>query len=137
MWKVTPYLCPYNMHYMDTVGHFASLLVCLQYPSLHKHVCIQYARECIRMHVYASKMHTRICKAYHVRALESQGLSVYDKVTCAYRYLHTHTRIFTPRHTLPNSAQTLIYQHVTPHHVYHIYMYAHTPNIHTFMHSTY
>lgn len=137
MWKVTPYLCPYNMHYMDTVGHFASLLVCLQYPSLHKHVCIQYASVCISMCLYVSKMHTRILHTEPARALEHQSLSAYDKVTCAYRYLHTHTHIFIPRHTLPYTTQTLIYQHVTPHHAYHIHMYAQTPNIHTYIHSAY
>lgn len=137
MWKVSPYLCLYNMHYMDTVGHFASLLVRLRYPSLCKHVCMHYASVCISIHVYASKMHTRILCTEPARALERQGLSAYDKVTCAYRYLHTHTHIFTPRHILPNTTQTLMYQRVTPHHAYHIHMYAHTPNIHTCMHSTY
>ncbi len=136
MWKVTPYLCPYNMHYIDTVGRFVSLLVCLQYTSPHKHVCIQYASVCISMCMYASKMHTRVLYTERVRALQRQGLSVYDKVTCAYRCLHTHTHIFTPRITLTQRTNPLI---PTLIHVSCIHIHSHTltPNIHVFIHTTY
>ncbi len=142
MWKVTPYLCPYNMHYIDTVGRFVSLLVCLQYTSLYKHVCIQYASVCISMCMYASEMHTHVLYTERVRALQCQGLSAYDKVTCAYRYLHTHTHIFMPRITHSHSAQTQSHQHLYTYHAYictyihshQIYMYLcipHTDNVNT------
>lgn len=136
MWKVTPYLCPYNMHYIDTVGRFVSLLVCLQYTSPHKHVCIQYASVCISMCMYASEMHTCVLYTERVRALQRQGLSAYDKVTCAYRCLHTHTHIFTLRITHPHSVQTQSYQRIYTHHAcicthinsHQIYMYLYIPH---------
>ena len=106
MWKVSPPICPYNMHYIDTVGRFVSLIVYLYYASPYKHMCMQYTSECIDICMYASEMHTRILCAERVRALERQGLSVYDKVTCAYRCLHTHTYIFTPHITHSHKPQT-------------------------------
>lgn len=98
--------------------------------------CIQYTSDCMNVCMYASKMYKRIYCMERVRALEPQGLSAYDNVTCACRYLHKHTTIHTPHPFPTNNPQTQSHQHLCTHTTHFIHLYTTTPNIHHLIHPT-